>query len=88
VIVGDRASADTLALSSAVMALSLPGAVQQTLDDSARLPASSPLSGKKALNGTATAYVCIGPQCSPPITDPEALLAALRDQRGARKASA
>jgi uncharacterized protein YyaL (SSP411 family) len=86
VIVGGEGSADTLALSGALMGLSLPGAVQQTLDDAARLPASSPLSGKKALDGNATAYVCIGPQCSPPVVDAEALSATLRDQRMARKA--
>jgi uncharacterized protein YyaL (SSP411 family) len=84
VIAGGQRSADTLALFDSVMGLSLPGAVQQMFDDAARVPTSSPLSGKRARDGKATAYVCVGPQCSPPITDSEALLATLRDQRVAR----
>ncbi|HZA02392.1 MAG TPA: glycoside hydrolase family 9 protein, partial [Hyphomicrobiaceae bacterium] len=88
VIVGGEESRDSSALADALVGLSLPGATQQVLADAAHLPASSALSGKKTLNGKATAYVCIGPQCSPPITDAAALSAALRDQRMARWASA
>jgi uncharacterized protein YyaL (SSP411 family) len=84
VIVGGEASRDSSALADTLVGLSLPGATQQMLADAEHLPASSALSGKKTLNGKATAYVCIGPQCSPPITDAEALSAALRDQRMAR----
>ena len=34
------------------------------------LPASSPAHGKTAIDGKPTAYVCIGPQCSLPVTEP------------------
>jgi uncharacterized protein YyaL (SSP411 family) len=77
-----------LALFSSVARLSLPGAVQQVLNDATRIPASSTLSGKKTRNGKATAYVCVGPQCSAPIFDAEGLSSALRQQRMAHTASA
>ena len=38
------------------------------------VPASSPAHGKTAIGGKATAYVCIGPQCSVPVTEPAALI--------------
>jgi uncharacterized protein YyaL (SSP411 family) len=37
-----------------------------------------PAFGKIALDGCATAYVCQGMVCSPPIVEPEALVVALR----------
>lgn len=39
----------------------------------ARLPASHPASGKTAVNGRTTAYVCRGETCSLPVTDAEEL---------------
>jgi uncharacterized protein YyaL (SSP411 family) len=87
VVVGGKETAATLALSDALMGLSLPGAVQQVLYDPARMPLAPHLSGNKTMDGKATAYVCVGAQCSPPITDAEALSAALREQRMARAAS-
>jgi uncharacterized protein YyaL (SSP411 family) len=41
------------------------------------LPASHPAAGKVAVDGKATAYVCRGETCSPPVTDGEALAALL-----------
>jgi uncharacterized protein YyaL (SSP411 family) len=43
--------------------------------------APSILEGKAPLDGTARAFVCTGPTCSPPVTDPGALLAVLRESR-------
>jgi hypothetical protein len=60
--------------------LSLPGAVQQVLPASG-LPAAGPLAGKTAGGGKPTAYACLGPQCSLPVTEPEALVELLRQQR-------
>jgi uncharacterized protein YyaL (SSP411 family) len=51
--------------------LSLPGAVAQVI------PAGQPLAGKP------TAYACLGPQCSLPVTEPEALTELRRRQRAA-----
>jgi uncharacterized protein len=45
------------------------------------LPPSSPAHGKTAIDGKPTAYVCIGPQCSLPVTDPAALVETIRAAR-------
>jgi hypothetical protein len=45
------------------------------------LPASSPAHGKTAIGGKPTAYVCIGPQCSAPVTDAAALVEAVKYAR-------
>jgi hypothetical protein len=63
--------------------VSLPGAVVQEIAQGAALPASSPAFGKDTLDGKPTAYVCIGPLCSLPVTEPDALVAAVRVARGA-----
>jgi hypothetical protein len=61
--------------------ISTPGTVVQWLSEDASAPESSPAHGKRAKDGKATAYICIGPQCSPPVTEPDALLTALRGGR-------
>ena len=61
--------------------LSLPGAVQQIVAERHQLPAAGPLAGKTAVDGKPTAYACLGPQCSLPVTDADALLELLRQQR-------
>jgi uncharacterized protein YyaL (SSP411 family) len=60
--------------------LSLPGAVEQVVQPGQTL-ANPTLNGKTAIGGKATAYACLGPQCSLPVTEPEALLEVLRKQR-------
>ena len=45
------------------------------------VPANSPAHGKTAIDGKPTAYVCIGPQCSAPVTEPAALVEAVREGR-------
>jgi uncharacterized protein len=56
--------------------------VQQTVPAD-QVPRVGPLAGKSARGTQATAFACLGPQCSLPITDAEELLALLRDQRAA-----
>ena len=46
-----------------------------------QMPSHGPLAGKRALNGAATAYACIGPQCSLPVADGANLIGLLRRQR-------
>ncbi len=70
------------ALLAAIQALSLPGAVTLRIADPAALPADSPSFGKTAVQRQPTVYVCVGPQCSLPVTDPEALRQLLLDARG------
>ncbi len=62
--------------------ISLPGMVVEWVAEDGAAPPNSPAFGKRAVAGKATAYLCIGPQCSPPVTSPEDLLAALRNNRG------
>ena len=50
----------------------------------ARCRRISPAHGKTAIDGKPTAYVCIGPQCSAPVTEPAALVEAVRAGRQVR----
>ena len=74
-------------LARAMFKLSLPGALQQVVTETALgaagLSAPGPLAGKTAIDGHPTAYACLGPQCSLPVTEPDALLEVLRRQRSA-----
>jgi hypothetical protein len=45
------------------------------------LSPSSPAHGKTSIDGKPTAYVCIGPQCSLPVTAPAALVATVKAAR-------
>jgi len=45
------------------------------------LPESSPAHGKTAIDHKPTAYVCIGPQCSLPVTDPAKLVETVKAAR-------
>jgi hypothetical protein len=76
-IVGDRAAADTQALLAQVHARCLPNRVLRVVPPDADLPDGHPAAGKGRHDGRATAYVCRGPACSLPLTDPEALAAEL-----------
>jgi uncharacterized protein YyaL (SSP411 family) len=67
-------------LARALVDLSLPGAVEQVVEPGQTLP-NPALTGKSALAGQPTAYACLGPQCSLPVTEPEALVEVLRKQR-------
>jgi hypothetical protein len=76
---------DLRALRRALSEVSLPGAVVQEVregDGASALPASSPAHGKTAIDGKATAYVCIGPQCSLPVTEPAKLVETIKAARG------
>ncbi len=73
VIVGARGTADTDALIAAAHRAPQPNLVLQVVAPGADLPASHPARGKTQVSGAATAYVCVGPVCSLPYTDPESL---------------
>jgi uncharacterized protein YyaL (SSP411 family) len=73
-IIGHPGDAGTDGLLRAVAtAASLPNLVLQIVPPAADLPAGHPAHGKGTLGGAATAYVCEGPVCSAPLTDPVAL---------------
>ena len=69
---------DARELRRALANVSLPGAVVQEVGEGDSIAASSPAHGKTAIGGKPTAYVCIGPQCSMPVTDPAALVETVR----------
>jgi len=86
VVVIETTDADRSAkLARSMLKLSLPGAVQQVVPEG-QVPQTGPLAGKTAAGGQATAYACLGPQCSLPVTKPDALLELLRQQRAAQPA--
>ncbi len=81
VVRGRMGESDTDALLRAVSGVSLPNKVLTVVPPEAALPAGHPAAGKGQVGGRATAYVCEGPACSPPLTDPAALAADLAQRR-------
>jgi uncharacterized protein YyaL (SSP411 family) len=81
VLVGDPADPGFRALRRAVYQVSLPNRVVLGVAPGEMLPEGHPAYGKSLVGGRAAAYVCDGPVCSLPLTEPKALidtLAALR----------
>ena len=78
VVVGDRAAADTKALLATINAASLPVRALMVVAPAAALHQGHPAAGKGQIDRQATAYLCRGPVCSAPVTEPTALAAALR----------
>ena len=72
---------DANALRRALADVSLPNAVAQAIRGGDSVPANSPAHDKKAIDNKPTAYVCIGPQCSAPVTEPAPLIEAVREGR-------
>jgi uncharacterized protein YyaL (SSP411 family) len=81
VIRGTRGDAATTALLRAARGVGLPNKVLAVVAPGAALPEGHPAAGKDMVGGKVTAYVCEGPVCSLPITDPAALDADLRRRR-------
>jgi len=79
VVVGAADGADTAALKRVIYGVSRPGRVLNVVAPGAALPRAHPAFGKTLLDHRATAYVCRGTVCSPPIVNPEVLGAALRE---------
>ena len=73
VIVGSRGEAATEALIDQVRRAGRMDLVLQVIADGAPLPDGHPATGKGAVDGKTTAYVCIGPVCSLPVTTADAL---------------
>ncbi len=61
--------AGTAAMRRTFNEVSIPGAVIQFLASSENLADGLPASGKTAVDGKATAYICVGQTCSLPVTD-------------------
>ncbi len=71
----------TRELRRALSTVSLPNAVVQEVRAGDSLPASSPAHGKTAIANKPTAYVCVGPQCSLPVSEPAALVETVKAAR-------
>ncbi len=77
VIVGERKDPVFQSLLRAAYNISLPNRIVLILPPGASLPPDHPASGKGVVGGKPAAYVCDGPVCSLPVTDPESLLETL-----------
>ncbi len=77
---------DARSLRRALADVSLPNVVVMEVREGesgggAALPPSSPAHGKTVIDGKPTAYVCLGPQCSLPVTEPAKLVETIRAAR-------
>jgi uncharacterized protein YyaL (SSP411 family) len=81
IIAGDRTSAEAAAWRKGLSEVSLPDAAVQWIASGEAVPASSPAAGKGPVNGKITAYICTGPRCSMPVTEPELLKERLKEER-------
>ena len=72
---------DPSAMRAALRDVSLPNAVVDEVWADETLPATSPAAGKTVVDGTTTAYICIGPQCSLPVTEPAKLVETIKAAR-------
>src|SRR6516162_3899241 len=77
VLVGESGTPAFEALRRAVYNASLPNRVLVTVSPGSSLPSNHPAAGKGLVDGKPAAYVCEGPVCSLPITDPQTLLETL-----------
>jgi uncharacterized protein len=81
VLVGDPDDPACEALRRAVCSVSLPNRIMLSVAPGAALPTDHPAYGKGLVAGRPAAYVCDGPVCSLPLTEPEALRDALEKVR-------
>ena len=79
VIVGERGESASAAMIRAVYSLSLPNRVLSVIGPDDSMPQGHPAAGKTQQGGKATAYLCVGPTCSLPVTEAGALRALLLD---------
>ncbi len=77
VVIGTAEDPDAGALLKAARTAPQPNLVLSRIEPDADLPDGHPAQGKTQVDGQATAYVCVGPVCSLPVTDAEGLRDAL-----------
>ena len=81
VLIGTAADPAIKTLRRVVLDRSLPDRILLVVEPGQDLPAGHPAAGKGQVDGHATAYVCVGPVCQAPVTDPTALADLLDAER-------
>ena len=81
VLVGESGTSAFEALRRAVCGVSLPNRMVLAIVPGQTLPVDHPAYGKGLVDGRAAAYVCNGPTCSLPFTEPRALIDSLAELR-------
>jgi len=76
-----RAGAGTELLFQAVQDCCVPNRILSVLGAGQESPKGHPAEGKTSIGDLATAYVCFGPACSAPITDPQILRSILSNRQ-------
>ncbi len=72
---------DASPLRAGLRDVSLPNAVVLEVAQGEALPESSVAFGRSVVDGKPTAYVCLGPQCSLPVTEPDKLVETIKTAR-------
>ena len=80
IFIGSLDDPETRDLLSARNRVNVPASVASVIASGDDLSAGHPAAGKSQIEGRATAYVCRGPVCSAPLTDPEELYAYLTER--------
>ena len=81
VLVGTPGDPEIRGLRRAALDRSIPDRILLTIEPGRDLPPGHPAAGKGQVDGRATAYLCVGPVCRAPVTDPAALAALLDAER-------
>ena len=80
-LVGDLAAVETRDLRRAVLAVSLPDRVLTVVAPGTHLPPQHPAHGKVMVAGRPTAYICVGQNCGPPLTEAADVASTLAGRR-------
>jgi uncharacterized protein YyaL (SSP411 family) len=80
IFIGDLEDSQTRDFLAARNRVSIPASVVSVIASGDDLGPGHPAAGKTRIDGRATAYICHGPLCSAPLTDPQALFEYLAEQ--------
>jgi hypothetical protein len=73
VLMGAAEDPDLVDLRATALGAAVPDLIVLTVPPGTALSADHPAAGKALIDGRATAYVCLGPVCLPPVTAPDRL---------------
>jgi uncharacterized protein len=81
VLIGAADDPRLVALRGVALGAAMPDLIVFTVTPETTLPHDHPAAGKEAIGARATAYVCPGRTCLPPVTDPDELAELLAPER-------